>query len=299
MGLNKMLVYWRINYRHLNLLFQHEICARVMTKRYGKEYGQIIAVFLKTTKTFNDILSQVRMIPLKTEKIASEIVRLIGNNLSHRMIESEILCQLHYIVTFDGYIEIISTIINIDSQKIYSVNTVRILELNQFRQIEVVIRKRFGDEAVRIAKQINAIGPMEQKQISNICLVHLNKTRELMYRMMKRGYANIITFHQTNTNSTATTKLLWKLDLRSVKEQVRSDLYQTACNILERISKEIITTNKTSNKNSSSTFKTSPNESPSMSASKEVCDFEKKASVKKDILLGSLILIDENIAEMY
>jgi len=107
----------------------------------------------------------------------------------------------------------------------------RILEIVLFHDVELIIERRFGNKANRIIKYLNAVGPKEEKQIANFCMLHVNDAREILYSMLRIGFIGIKNNKQTNSFTNIKKPIFLEFIYRVVKDQVRVHLYQTVINI--------------------------------------------------------------------
>ena len=135
--------------------------------------------------------------------------------------------------------ELISCIGNTHEGANYCVNMRRIIDLIRIKEIEAVVRERFGGPACRIFRLLLLKRNLEQKQIAEMAMIPVKDTRELLYKLLKAEYVQIQEVARTSDHAPSRTFYLWRVDLLRVVEQVGRDLYRATSNLRARLLYEL------------------------------------------------------------
>ena len=118
-------------------------------------------------------------------------------------------------------------------------NMRRIIDLIRIKEIEAIVRERFGGPACRIFRLLLLKRNLEQKQIAEMAMIPVKDTRELLYKLLKSEYVRIQEVARTSDHAPSRTFYLWRVDLLSVVEQVGRELYHATSNLRARLMHEL------------------------------------------------------------
>jgi len=80
------------------------------------------------------------------------------------------------------------------------------------KEIEAVVRERFGGPACRIFRLLLLKRNLEQKQIAEMAMIPVKDTRELLYKLLKAKYVQIQELARTMDHAPSRTFYLWRVD---------------------------------------------------------------------------------------
>ncbi|KAK3241678.1 hypothetical protein CYMTET_48583 [Cymbomonas tetramitiformis] len=120
-----------------------------------------------------------------------------------------------------------------------SANLKRMMDVVRQKQVEGVIRDRFGGPACRIYRLLFLKRQLEQKQISDMAMLPIKETREILYKLLKAGYVTLQEVAKTADHNPQKTFYLWRVDVEKAVCKLASDLVQVASNLRSRLHHEI------------------------------------------------------------
>lgn len=98
---------------------------------------------------------------------------------------------------------------------------------------------RFGSEGFRIMSCLLYKGILDQKQIAEYCMIPVKDARELLYRMMRSGFVRMLDIPKTADHAPSRAFFLWDVEMERIKDEIRSQILQTALNLLLRYRHEL------------------------------------------------------------
>jgi len=135
--------------------------------------------------------------------------------------------------------ELISSINGNHGGGTYCVNMKRIVDLIKIKEVEAVVRGRFGGPACRIFRLLLLKRNLEQKQIAEMAMIPIKDTRELLYKLLKAEYVQMQEVARTVDHAPSRTFYLWHVDIVRVVEQVGQELFRAASNLRCRLMYEM------------------------------------------------------------
>lgn len=121
----------------------------------------------------------------------------------------------------------------------YCVNMSRIIGLIRMREVDAVVRERFGGPACRIFRLLMLKRQLEQKQIAEMAMIPVKDTRELLYRLTKVEFVQLQEVARTADHAPSRTFYLWNVDLRRVNDRLCSELHCTVARVRARLLHEV------------------------------------------------------------
>jgi DNA-directed RNA polymerase III subunit RPC3 len=223
---------WRVNANEFIRRFRHIACATLVREKLGESAGRLLQTMLEISRGHEGILNEERSTPVCEADILnfshgqegnSEVVR-IESTLENLSIDTS---------------ELISCVGDSYGHATYCVNMRRIIDLIRIKEIEAIVRERFGGPACRIFRLLLLKRNLEQKQIAEMAMIPVKDTRELLYKLLKSEYVRIQEVARTSDHAPSRTFYLWRVDLLSVVEQVGRELYHATSNLRARLMHEL------------------------------------------------------------
>jgi len=109
------------------------------------------------------------------------------------------------------------------------------MSLIRMKEIEAVVRERFGGPACRIFRLLLLKRNLEQKQIAEMAMIPVKDTRELLYKLLKAKYVQIQELARTMDHAPSRTFYLWRVDPICAAGQVGREIYKATFNLRARL----------------------------------------------------------------
>jgi transcription initiation factor IIE alpha subunit len=106
------------------------------------------------------------------------------------------------------------------------------------KDIELVVRQRFGLLAKRIFRLLFFNRRLDQKEISDMAMLPIKQTREILYKLFKNEYIKMQEVSRTSDHAPSRTFYYWYVDIESIRHKVKQNCLQAFLNILTVLSKE-------------------------------------------------------------
>jgi len=135
--------------------------------------------------------------------------------------------------------ELISSVGDNQTCTTYCVNMRRIVDLIRMKEVEAIVRERFGGPACRIFRLLLLKRQLEQKQIAEMAMIPIKDTRELLYKLLKAEYVQVQEIARTSDHAPSRTFYLWRIDLMRVIEQIGHELYKATFSVRGRLMHEL------------------------------------------------------------
>ena len=234
---------WRVNSDEFNRRFRHVACAALVREKIDDAAGHLLLVMLELTRAHEQSVNEERSTPVGER----EIVIHVGRNPGVFKFTPELInTTLEKMVTDTS--ELISRIDDHaggGNGTQYCVNMRRIIDLIRMKEIEAVVRERFGGPACRVFRLLIMKRNLEQKQIAEMAMIPVKDTRELLYKLLKAEYVMIQEVARTSDHAPSRTFYLWRVDLLRVVEQVGRELYRATSNLRARLIHELVAERET------------------------------------------------------
>ena len=121
----------------------------------------------------------------------------------------------------------------------YLVNIGRIMDQVRLKEIQAVVRDKFGVPGLRIFRLLLLRGQLEAKQVSDFSTLAPKDTREILYDMFLAGFLSLQEIPKTSDRAPTRTFYTWKADHKGGCKRVASDLYSAAMRVWMRLSHEM------------------------------------------------------------
>ena len=242
---------WRVNSNEFNRRFRHVACAALVKEKVDESAGHLLITMLELSRVHEQSVNEERSTPVSEMEILNQIIKNpheFGFDVEHAKVTLEKMAndtsELISVIDDDGHdVEHDVGDVGHDTigvgQKTYCVNMRRIIDLIRMKEIEAVVRERFGGPACRIFRLLIMKRNLEQKQIAEMAMIPVKDTRELLYKLLKAEYVQIQEVARTSDHAPSRTFYLWRVDLLRVVEQVGRELYRATSNLRARLIHEL------------------------------------------------------------
>jgi len=121
---------------------------------------------------------------------------------------------------------------------VYVPNISQTVDMLKQRIIESNINEKYGHVSKRIYRLLVTRKFVDQKQVAQIAMVHVEQAREKLYRMHADGYTCLQEVPKGSERVVAKTMFFWSVNEKHVLTKVLDDTLKTMLNILKRYSHE-------------------------------------------------------------
>ena len=116
--------------------------------------------------------------------------------------------------------------------------------------IESVVHQRFGLLAKRIFRLLFVNRRLDQKEISEMAMLPIKQTREILYKLFKSEYIKIQEVSRTSDHAPSRTLYFWYVDLDCIRHKICQNCFQAYLNISKILSKKYANVERGSNMSS-------------------------------------------------
>lgn len=225
-------ILWRVNTNEFNVTFRHISCAALVREKVSDVAGQVTLVMLNLAHSRETLVKEERSAPLSEDVIISK-VRERAIYLDQASVR-KVLTSLE-----EDTSELISSVGDNQTCTTYCVNMRRIVDLIRMKEVEAIVRERFGGPACRIFRLLLLKRQLEQKQIAEMAMIPIKDTRELLYKLLKAEYVQVQEIARTSDHAPSRTFYLWRIDLMRVIEQIGHELYKATFSVRGRLMHEL------------------------------------------------------------
>ncbi|KAG1677915.1 hypothetical protein FOA52_001333 [Chlamydomonas sp. UWO 241] len=233
---NPTVLLWRVNTEEFNRRFRHRTCVDMVGEKIDSDAGNVLAAMLAAARPFEQCLKEERSSALGTDEITDTAARLVEAGVLPRT--SAPVPTIISTIAHDA-LELISYIGNGPGGEQYVVNMARIIQLVQLKQVEAVIRDRFGGSGLRIFRLLLLKGQLEQKQVADFSMLSPKETRELLYRMLRAGFLALQDIPRGSDRAPSRTFYTWRANPDEAGAQLSGELYAGAGRVWARIRHEM------------------------------------------------------------
>lgn len=225
-------ILWRVNYEEFVRRLRHQACVNQVRSRIDIGAGTILQAMLESTRNLESNAKQRISAPLSMDAI-TQAVRTTPEGRTMTM--ERIRMALHMMCSES--LGFLSRAGDMGSQ--YVINLYQIIQAARRSELEGIVLQRYGKESCRIFRLLAMKGQLEQKQISDIALIALKETRELLYRLLKEEYLQLQEVAKAPDHAPSKTIYLWRVNYSAVVEHVLEDMFRAASNIGQRLAHEL------------------------------------------------------------
>ncbi|KAK1416390.1 hypothetical protein QVD17_32181 [Tagetes erecta] len=214
-------VLWRVNFEEFVLRLRHKSCVSHVTTRVDSAAGIVLSAVFAASRKYETKVKAENTVPLLLQTIFDEAMNSEeGRSLTLERVRASLVqlgCEL--------------PTIGIDET--YSVDLKKIIDQAQAQEVESIVLKKYGREAYRIFRLLSERERFfETDKISATTFVEQKDALKILFQLWKD---DLLHMERIGNESQKTEILLWKLNKRSVWEQVLDDMYHAALNLKLRI----------------------------------------------------------------
>ncbi|KAK1416388.1 hypothetical protein QVD17_32179 [Tagetes erecta] len=214
-------VLWRVNFEEFVLRLRHKSCVSHVTTRVDSAAGIVLSAIFAASRKDETKVKAENTVPLLLQTIFDEAMNSEeGRSLTIERVRASLVqlgCEL--------------PTIGIDET--YSVDLKKIIDQAQAQEVESIVLKKYGREAYRIFRLLSERERFfETDKISATTFVEKKDALKILFQLWKD---DLLHMERIGNESQKTEILLWKLNKRSVWEQVLDDMYHAALNLKLRI----------------------------------------------------------------
>jgi len=209
-------------------------CAALVREKIGDEAGQMILVMLDVAHSHETLVNAERSAPIPEDVILNKM-----REKAAHVDRSTITIRRTLVALEADTSELISAVGDTNACTSYCVNMRRVVDLIRMKEVEAVVRERFGGQACRIFRLLLLKRQLEQKQIAEMAMLPIKDTRELLYKLFKAEYVQVQEVARTADHAPSRTYYLWHINLMQVVEQIGRELYVIASNVRVRLMHEL------------------------------------------------------------
>eukprot|EP00218_Dolichomastix_sp_CCMP3274_P007624 CAMPEP_0170134692 /NCGR_PEP_ID=MMETSP0033_2-20121228/2052_1 /TAXON_ID=195969 /ORGANISM="Dolichomastix tenuilepis, Strain CCMP3274" /LENGTH=587 /DNA_ID=CAMNT_0010370261 /DNA_START=23 /DNA_END=1786 /DNA_ORIENTATION=- len=226
-------VLWRVNFDEFNRRFRHKSCVALVRQKMGGAAAAVLAAMLRLSRPHEADVREERSPPLSESKIHAEVLDVFAPGDPSSPTKADISSTLD-LLSLDGN-DLVTLTGEGPGGKAYCVNMKRIIDVIRIKEVEAVVRERFGAPTCRIFRLLALKGLLEMRQIADMAMVPQHATREYLYRLLKAGYVRLQEVAKSADHAPSRTFYLWRVELLGAVEQLGVDLYRAASNIRGRL----------------------------------------------------------------
>ena len=223
---------WRVNADEFNRRFRHIACAALVREKVDDAAGHLLLAMLELSRAHEAKVNEERSTPVSE---AENVRKALAEDAAFGVERAKTTLEK----MANDTSELISCVGDAHGGPNYCVNMRRIIDLIRMKEIEAVVRERFGGPACRIFRLLIMKRNLEQKQIAEMAMIPVKDTRELLYKLLKAEYVQIQEVARTSDHAPSRTFYLWRVDLLRVVEQVGRELYRATSNLRARLIHEL------------------------------------------------------------
>lgn len=218
-------ILWRVNFEEFVRRLRHKSCVSHVTTRLDSVTGIVLSAIFVATRKDETVVKMEKTVPLPLETIFEEAMKSEeGRSLTLERVRASLVqmgCEL--------------PTIGIDET--YSIDLKKIIDQAQAQEVESLVLKKYGREAYRIFRLLSERGRLyETEKISNTTFVEKKDALKILFQLWKDDFLHM---ERLGSDAQKTDTLLWKLNKRSVLEQVVDDMYHAALNLKLRLVHEL------------------------------------------------------------
>ncbi|GAX83075.1 hypothetical protein CEUSTIGMA_g10501.t1 [Chlamydomonas eustigma] len=229
-------ILWRVNTEEFNRRFRHKACVDMVRDKIDEDAAGVLSAMLTATRPYETKLKEDRSAILSIEETGKTVTRLVEAGTIPSL-GNDVATIVHTIA--HDALELISFAGNGAGGEQYTINTGRILELVRLKQVEAVIRDRFGSSGLRIFRLLLLRGQLEQKQVTDFSMLAPKETRELLYRMLRGGFLAMQDIPRTSDRAPSRTFYTWRANYEGAGQQLAGELYAAAGRVWARLRHEL------------------------------------------------------------
>jgi len=233
-------VFWRVNFGHINRCLQHLVCAEDVREKISEPASRLLLAMLEVSRLQGNTASEGGLVQVRKADILERLTRNIDQEKSS---DVEILMKENLDSLKNNPWKLVTSYVADGAgnrQIFYSIDFSRVFNIIRAKELEAVVRERFGGPACRIFRLLLLKQNLEQKQIAEMAMISVKDTRELLYKLLKAQYVQIQEVARTVDHAPSRTFYLWRVNSSHVSQQVERELFRALSNLRNRMMHELL-----------------------------------------------------------
>ncbi|KAK9828834.1 hypothetical protein WJX72_002313 [[Myrmecia] bisecta] len=231
-------VLWRVNTDECNRRLRHAACVRLVTQKRGTDVGAALAALLAASCPFETKLKEHFSVEFAEVDILKAAQRLADAKPEAYVMPADMTACLRELVEDDLRLAAVGG--EGPNGTGYFANESNIINIVKVKEVEAVVRERFGALGLRVFRLLLLSGQLEQKQIADQAMMPLKDCRELLYRMLKAGFVGLQDIPKTADHAPSRTFYTWRVAAKAAADLLAAELYREAHNIRTRLDHEML-----------------------------------------------------------
>ena len=165
-------ILWRANYEEFHRRFRHKACASLVLAKVDSEASCVLSAMLILSRPHESKLREERSPPLPEAEIVAAVAEA---NDSLRLPSERVPAVLLRLAADTS--ELITCAGEGHGGPAYCVNMKRIIDLIRMKEVEAVVKERWGGQACRIFRLLLVKRQLEQKQIAEMAMLPMKVCR--------------------------------------------------------------------------------------------------------------------------
>jgi len=233
-------ILWRANADEFNRRFRHTLCVELVKEKMDAESSLVVEAVLAVSRMSEGSVSESSTRPVNVTETRLALERRVGSAASEGEGGSSATIDAGAILQelSQDPLEMVSFSGDTAYGATYTVNMERIMDVVKLKEMEAVVRERFGIPALRVFRLLFQRHQLEQKQIAEMVMSPIKETREVLYNMLKAGFVALQEVPKTADHAPSRTFYLWRIDHHQSSTQLASELYKAAANLRMRFAVE-------------------------------------------------------------
>ncbi|KAL8257341.1 hypothetical protein R6Q59_029382 [Mikania micrantha] len=218
-------ILWRANFEEFVRRLRHKSCISHVITCMDSVAGIILSAIFEACRKDETKVKMEKTVPLPLETIFEEAMKSEeGRSLTLERVRGSLAqmgCEL--------------PAIGID--EVYSIDLKKIIDQAQTQEVESILLKKYGREAYRIFRLLSERERFyETDRISATTFVEKKDALRILFQLWKD---NLLHMERIGIEPQKSETMLWKLNKRSVWEQVSDDMCHAALNLKLRLHHEL------------------------------------------------------------
>lgn len=215
-------ILWRANFEEFVRCLRHKACVANVRSKMDIKAGTVLGAMLLATRGFEENVKVEKSVSLSMDTILQEVRgRSEGLEMTLEHVRST-LNQLGSHSCVSG------------TDGLYSIDMKNIIEVSKHDEVELVVQKRYGQDAYRIFRLLAKKGGfLETDRISDISLIEKKDAVKILFQLLKDNF--LVMERMQSPQLPNRHFLLWKVIKGSLWEHVLDEMYHAALNLSQRI----------------------------------------------------------------
>ncbi|XP_076886734.1 uncharacterized protein LOC143536683 [Bidens hawaiensis] len=216
-------ILWRVNFEEFVRRLRHKACVLHVTERIDSIAGIVLRAVFEANRRDETKVKIEKTVPLLLQTIFDEAMKTEeGRSLTLERVRATLVqlgCELPTIAI----------------NETYSIDLKKIIDQAQAQEVESIVMKKYGRESYRMFRLLAERERfIETDKIASTTFVEKKDALVALFKLWKDDFLHLERIGNGNDAQKSET-MLWKLNKRSVWEQVLDDLYHAALNLKLRI----------------------------------------------------------------